>query len=482
MSALTFSLAGAATAALLLLIAAAVYKRKNALTVKRDLTQGSEAQTLIRFSLPAIAGALFQQLYSAADAVIVGRYIHKNALAAVGIAGQIFNLTINFVMGLTLGASILIAQYCGAKRFDKLQQTVATSYIAMAAGSLLLAVIGVAGAQTLITWLQTPPEAAKEAQIYMQIVFGGIVFLFLFNTAASILRGAGDSITPLIFLIIASALNILLDILLIVIIPLGVAGAASATVLAQAISCILCFAFLKRQNNKALRFSLNAALFSLKQLKRSLVLGLPVAIQRIAQSAGLLFLSRLINSFGAAAAAVAAISKNIEALLLIVPQNVGSSIAAFAGQNFGANKPKRIEKGLNAAIWLLLASAFLLLPPLILGRSAIYGLFVSRHESKIIESGGLYLLFLAPSFIIAAFTWPFHGMLRGLGQGFAPLAASLSGMWLIRLPLAYLLAKTALGFYAIPLSASAGGLANAILTLLYWQLYGKKKLKKKLAL
>ena len=268
----------------------------------KDLTQGREGIQIMQFAAPLLLGNVFQQLYSVVDSIIVGNFLGKNALAAVGASFPVIFTMISFVIGIAGGFTIIISQYFGARQMKNVRDTIDTMYIFLFFAALLISTIGIVFTEEIFRLMQTPDEVIPEAITYLQVYFAGIVFFFGFNGINAILRGLGDSKTPLYFLVIATLTNILFDYLLVVVFKVGIAGAAYATIISQGGAFITAIFYLNRTHTvvklTTLRIHFNRAIF-----RRSLKIGLPSGIQNTIVSLGMMMLFGIVNTFGATAAA-----------------------------------------------------------------------------------------------------------------------------------------------------------------------------------
>ena len=313
-----------------------------------DMTKGSIMPKLIRFALPVLLGMLFQRIYNFADVYIVGKFLGDNALAAVSIAGSGMYLLQSIMMGLTTGVSVVIAQYYGAKEEQKVAETFVTSIYVAGGSALLITIIGVIGAKPLLYALQTSDDLMQEAWVYLVIIFAGSIGTMLYNWISAVLRSLGNSVVPLVFLIISSALNIVLDILLIAGIPMGVAGAALATVLAQVISGVLCLLYAFKIL-PILRLSKEKMHMDTEIAKLILIYGVPTGLQMSIISISDMTLQAMINTYGTALVVAYGVSTKVEGLGWQMADAIGTSLGTFVGQNVGARDFDRVKKGVRCA-------------------------------------------------------------------------------------------------------------------------------------
>ena len=427
----------------------------------RDFTRGSVPTQILLFSLPMLIGNLFQQAYSMADAVVVGRFVSGDALAAVGVSSSLLQLLLSVLIGLTTGASVVIAQFYGAGKHDKVKQTVSTSIIFLAALSVLIAVVGVFFSPLMLRLLGTAPEIFDDAVIYMQILMIGMIFSTFFNMYTAYLRALGDSRGPLYILICCTLLNIGLDLLFVISFKMGVLGAAVATIISQALSAVLCFIYAKKRTPllNPDKLSFDRPLFA-----AILKYGTPAALQLSLVSLANLSITRLINSFGSAAmAGITAVSK-IDQLATMPVSNISMALSTFVGQNMGAKQELRAKKGLHWSLVFMLAfSALMSVLLLNLGPRLIY-LFLNEgdvNSAEIVALGLKYMNIMVVFYFLFAFLFAFNGFFRGAGDAMSAMAFPVISL-LLRTVSAYILVNLAgMGPEALAWSIPIGwGLAS----------------------
>lgn len=432
----------------------------------KDLTVGKEGRLIFQFAMPMVVGNILQQLFSIADTIIVGKFIGKEALAGVGASFPIIYTLIAFVIGIGSGATILIAQYFGAKDMDRVQKSIETIFIFLFIASIAVSILGITFSREIFEILNTGNDVMPEAITYFNIYMIGMVAFFGFNSISSILRGLGDSKTPLIFLIIATIVNIILCLTFVVIFKWGVAGAAFATVIAHFVAFISGLIYLNKRNSL---FKLN--LFKLRFNKeifyKSLKLGLPTGFQQTFIALGLVALIRIINNFDTSVLAAYSAASKIDALASMPALNFASALSAFVGQNIGAKKIERIKKGLHTT--LLMSTLFSLL---IMGITFLWGdklmqMFIASNEPEVIRHGVQYLIIVSSFYVVFSAMFIYHGALRGAGDTIFPMIISIFSMWLIRIPLSVWLSKH-YGSDGIWWSIPIGWSIGFIITLIYY--------------
>ena len=403
----------------------------------QDMTVGKPLTVLARFSIPLLIGNFTQQLYNTVDSIIVGQYIGDTALAAVGTAGPIFNLLLVLFMGISTGASILSAQYFGARDRKTLSRTVGNTLLLTLGSGLFMSVIGYLTTPFIIGLTNPPAEVAPGAVIYLQIIFIGFLGCGAYNILSGVLRGMGDSISPLIYLIIASLLNIVLDILFVAKVRMGIAGVAWATIIAQAVSGGLCAVRILRMKNQ---IDINRE--SMKPnsviLRKLCGLGIPAGITMAIFSLASILIQGLVNSMGTAVIATNVAVMRVDGFAMMPNFTFGTAATTYIGQNIGAMKTERIKSGVRDLLKLALGvSATLVLAIILFGKNLI-SMFTTTPE--VIELGRQGLLWLSFGYICFAVQQVLQGVMRGAGDTLVPMWLSIITTVVLRMPLAYGLA------------------------------------------
>ena len=378
-----------------------------------DMTKGSIMPKLIRFALPVLLGMLFQRIYNFADVYIVGKFLGDDALAAVSIAGSGMYLLQSVMMGLTTGVSVVIAQYYGAKEEQKVTETFVTSIYVAAGSALLITIIGVIGARPLLCALQTSDDLMQDAWVYLVTIFAGSIGTMLYNWISAVLRSLGNSVVPLIFLVISSALNIVLDILFIAGIPMGVAGAALATVLAQVISGVLCLLYAFKIL-PMLRLSKEKMHMDADIAKLILIYGVPTGLQMSIISISDMTLQAMINTYGTALVVAYGVSTKVEGLGWQMADAIGTSLGTFVGQNVGAGNLDRVKKGVRCAYLMDIICYGIFCPVIWFFASPIMQAFTQNTDA--IRCGIEYIRIFSGFFVIGGFLVIYHNILRAAGD------------------------------------------------------------------
>lgn len=398
--------------------------------VKNGILEGVIWKQLLLFFFPIMIGSFFQQLYNTADALILGREVGKEALAAVGgSASLISSLLVNFFMGLSSGAAIIASQMLGAGNKERLNDSIHTIYAFSILGSIVFAVVGIVASPTLLTWMKTAPELMEDSIIYLQIYFAGSLFIFIYNTGASILRALGDSKRPLYYLIVCCIINIVLDIVMVSVLKMGVAGVAIATVAAQAVSAVLVTRALMHEKELC-DFSLRKIRIHGELLKEELFLGFPGGVQASMYNISNMLVQSSINSFGTDTTAAWAAYGKLDAIFWMMSGALGIAITTFVGQNYGAGNIDRVKKSVKVGLFMDIAISVVLGAFLIVARVPLFGIFCD--DAAVVEIGAHMLFLLTPFYFIYVFTEIYSGALRGLGDVVVPMMITMFGVCGVR--------------------------------------------------
>ena len=395
----------------------------------KDMTTGSPMKNIIKFCLPLMLGNLFQQLYNMADIIIVGQFVGKTALSAVGSVGPLTFLVIGSVLGLCTGFSIPVAQRFGAKDTVNLKKYVANTIYASVGLAVILTVASVCLTDTFLRLLNTPADIYKDAHDYIIIIFAGIGATMLYNILAALVRSLGDSKTPLYFLIFSSALNIGLDVLLITVFHMGVKGASVATVIAQFVSGMLCLVYVKKKF-PILHITKETRAIDFKFIKNLLTNGLPMAMQFSITAIGSVMLQSCVNGLGSNAIAAITIGGKTQLMIVLPSETIGATMATYSGQNYGAGKYDRIKKGMGRGV--ILAGIYTVIGFCVARFLGPYisMLFIDRSETVVIGLAQQYINMGSYFYFILSLLFLFRNSLQGLGYsavamfaGFFELAA-----------------------------------------------------------
>ncbi|MFO8001421.1 MAG: MATE family efflux transporter [Marinilabilia sp.] len=438
----------------------------------RDLTNGPEGRLILRFAVPMVIGNIFQQLYNVVDSIIVGKVLGDQALAAVGASFPIFYTLIAFVIGIGSGATVVISQYFGAKDYQQVKKAIGTIYMFVFAASVVLSLIGIIFSREIFTMLKVGEDVMPEAVRYFSIYMSGLVIFFGFNSTASILRGLGDSKTPLLFFTISTIANIGLDLLFIIGFGWGIEGAAIATIVAQGGAFLTAILYLNHREH-LIHFSWKAMTFDWQIFRQSVRIGLPTGFQQSFVALGMMAMIRIINDFETPVLAAYTAASRIDALAAMPAMNLASALAAFVGQNLGAGRTDRIRKGLRATLFMTWTLSLVVMTIVIFRGSELMSLFTDSQE--VIQHGHDYLIIISSFYPVFATMFTMHGTLRGAGDTLIPMFITLISLWIVRIPLAAILSDH-LGPSGIWWAIPSGWTIGLIGTISYY-LTGKWKNK-----
>lgn len=398
---------------------------------KNQITEGVIWKQLLIFFFPIVIGTFFQQIYNTADSIVVGRFVGKEALAAVGgSVNQIVNLVVEVFVGLTSGASVIVAQFYGAKDKKNLNKTLHTSYAFGIVTGFVVAVVGLLVTNTVLELMKTPQELMADSRLYLHIYFCGMIFNIIYNMGASILRAVGDSRRPLYVLMVTCGLNIVLDILLVVIFRLGVMGVAIATVSCQGISSILVTAMLMKEH-PLFQLKLREIRFYRVSLNSVLRIGIPAALEATMYTIANLIIQVFVNELGTDTVAAWGTFAKIDAVYWMVVNAFGISITTFVGQNYGAGKVKRMRKSVGICLGMSYAGAILVSGVLYALAGPLYRLFTT--DENVVRIGVDMMHFLLPSYFMYVVIGILSGALRGAGRVLVPMLLTCGGVCLIRI-------------------------------------------------
>ncbi len=395
-----------------------------------EITEGSIWRPLMSFFFPIWLGTFFQQFYNTADTMIVGKFLGTEALAAVGSTSAIINLLVGFFTGLSSGASVVVAQYFGAGDREGVSKSVHTAMILAAAGGLLFTIIGIASTSRSLQIMNTPADVMEDAKVYMQVYYLGMIPLLLYNMGTSALRAIGDSKRPVYFLIISAITNIVLDLLLVAVIPMGVAGAALATVISEVLAMVLVLLCLKRAEGSPWQLQWRELRISRMHLYQICRLGLPAGLQSVLYTVSNMVIQASINSFGTATVAAWTVYGKLDFIYWMTVNAMGLSITTFAGQNFGAKKYDRMKKGTLVALGITAILTIIISAGLLLLANPLLKLFTSDADVVSITLDMLH--FLTPTYITYICVEIFSGAVRGAGDAVIPTIMTCFGVCVLR--------------------------------------------------
>lgn len=431
----------------------------------QDLTTGKEGKLIFQFAAPMLIGNLFQQLFSIIDTIIVGNFIGKQALAAVGASFPIIFMMVSLMIGLVMGTTVVISQYFGAKDLVRVKRAIDTMYVYSAGASLIITVAGLIFAEPLLRLLGLPEEIMPQATLYLRIFFSGIIIFFGYNGTSAALRGLGDSKTPLYFLIIATVVNIILDLLFVAVFKWGIAGAAYATILANGIAFGLAIYWLNR-THKIIQIGIKGLHFDWEIFRQSIRIGLPTGIQHTLVAIGNLALLGIVNTFGTNVIAGFSVAIRLDHLSTIPAITFSQALSTFVGQNIGAGKSGRIRTGLISTVKMAGSVTIIMTLLIVFFGKMIVRLFT--NDTNVIFTGSQYLTIVSIFYITLTLMFIYNGIMRGAGDTFWPMIFSLISLWIIRIPVAWFLSGK-IGAEGIWWSIPAGWVVGLSLSFFYYK-------------
>ncbi|MXP76473.1 MATE family efflux transporter [Lachnospiraceae bacterium WCA-9-b2] len=393
--------------------------------MERDMTTGKPAKILLNFTIPIFIGNVFQQFYSMADTVIVGKFVGNTALAAVGACGTLTFLILGFLMGMTAGFTVVTAQHYGAGNKKAMRQSVACASILSLIVSVILTVLSMTLMKNVLHWMNTPADMYDQAYAYIMVICGGIVAQVLYNLLAGILRAIGDSKRPLYFLILAALLNIVLDLVFIIVFHMGAAGAAYATVISQGVSGLLCLCYIVKYVPE-LHLAREDWRGDWNLMKWQMKIGFPMAFQFSITAIGTIVVQTALNVFGSVAVAGYSAAAKIEQIVTQAYIALGTAMSTYCAQNMGAGKIFRIRQGFRSATWM--GGIYAVLTGLVVffwGKSVTV-LFVSENVREITEYVDISLRCTAASFVFLAVVSIYRNGIQGMGFGLLPMTAGIA--------------------------------------------------------
>lgn len=442
----------------------------------RDMTKGNITGHLIAYAVPLVFGNLFQQLYHTVDSVVVGQFYGKEALAAVGAAGPIMNILTFLIVGLSLGASILMASYFGAKDYRNLKDEFATSVLSGLLLTIVLSGIALSGSSLFIRLTQTPEEISSLAASYLKIISAGLVFTFFYNIFSAALRAIGDSRAPLYVLILTTFVNVFLDVFLVGKCHLGVPGAAIATIISQAVSALALFLYIWLKV-PLLRLGLRDLKLKTSMLKKTIDFSSISAVQQTVLYIGRLLVQSGVNALGVDAVAAFNAVSIIDSYVLAPGDSLAASITTFSAQNLGAKEYDRIPKGLRKM--LMIAEVYIIITAIVvlLCRHPLLGIFLKSQETKALRQGMSYLVPMASFYFVSGLTNTFQGYYRGIGHLMITLFATL-----VQIPIRVIISYSLfghLGIQAVAVGTTVGWCCMTGFELLMYRKYGHVEALKK---
>lgn len=431
-----------------------------------DMTQGSTTRHLVRFALPLLAGNLFQQLYNMVDTWVVGNFVSNEAFSAVGTVTPIINTLIGFFLGMSSGAGVVISQYYGAHRPEKVREAVHTAMLLTVIMGVVFTGVGIAMTPLMLELMKTPAEVAPDQTAYLTIYFAGIMGLLLYNMGSGILRAVGDSQRPFYFLLVSAGVNTALDLLFVLKFGMGVEGVAYATIIAQAVSAVLTIAVLIGYDG-SVKLSLRDLRIHWRMLKKIVAVGIPAALQMAITAFSNVFVQGYINHFGADCMSGWTAYTKIDQLVILPVQSLSLASTTFVGQNLGVGNVERARGGVRRALYLSFAVTAVLLVPVLTLAPDMTAFFNSKPE--VVSYGALLLRLLSPFYFFFCINQIYSGALRGSGNSQVPMLIMLGSFVVFRQIYLYVMAHFISNeIVPIAMGYPAGWFVCSAVTLLYY--------------
>ena len=431
-----------------------------------DMTQGSTTRHLVRFALPLLAGNLFQPLYNMVDTWVVGNFVSNEAFSAVGTVTPIINTLIGFFLGMSSGAGVVISQYYGAHRPEKVREAVHTAMLLTVIMGVVFTGVGIAMTPLMLELMKTPAEVAPDQTAYLTIYFAGIMGLLLYNMGSGILRAVGDSQRPFYFLLVSAGVNTALDLLFVLKFGMGVEGVAYATIIAQAVSAVLTIAVLIGYDG-SVKLSLRDLRIHWRMLKKIVAVGIPAALQMAITAFSNVFVQGYINHFGADCMSGWTAYTKIDQLVILPVQSLSLASTTFVGQNLGVGNVERAKGGVRRALYLSFAVTAVLLVPVLTLAPDMTAFFNSKPE--VVSYGALLLRLLSPFYFFFCINQIYSGALRGSGNSQVPMLIMLGSFVVFRQIYLYVMAHFISNeIVPIAMGYPAGWFVCSAVTLLYY--------------
>ncbi len=440
-----------------------------------DMTEENIYALLISFALPLLAGNIFQQLYNTVDSVVVGKFVGKEALAAIGSTTPLINTFIGAFMGIASGGGVIISQYFGSHNVPALRKTVHTMILGTLILSVFITILGIASSPLLLKLMATPDSVFNEAYSYLRIYFLGSIGLMIYNMGAGILRAVGDSKRPLYFLIASSLLNVALDLLFVVVCKLGIKGVAYATIICEFLSALLVILLLLHSKD-CYSLRLNELSIDKNILKKVIKVGLPAGLQMTITAFSNVFVQRYINNFGDSCMAGWASYSKIDQFVILPMQSLSLAATTFTGQNYGANKIKRVKEGVQDSIILAVSITILLAIPVMIFAKPLVQLFNSDKE--VVKYGEYLLHVCMPFYVLCCLNQIHAGALRGLGNAAVPMFIMLGSFVVFRQIYLFTVSHITSSFVPISVAYPVGWFVCSAIMSIYYKCFIKGLLLK----
>jgi len=440
-----------------------------------DMTEGPIVGHLIRFAMPLLIGNIFQQLYNTVDTWVVGNYVSKDAFAAVGSVGPIINMLIGFFLGLSSGAGVVISQYYGAKKYDKVSETVHTSIVMTLVMGIVFTFLGLWMTPFMLRFMKTPASVFPESSAYLTIYFAGVLGLMLYNIGSGILRAIGDSQRPFYFLVVSALLNTVLDLVFVLLFDMGVRGVALATVIAQGVSALLTMITLLRSDT-CVKLVFSRFRIHWDALGKIIRVGIPAAVQMMITSFSNIFVQSYINFFGENCMAGWTAYGKIDQLIFLPMQSLALASTTFVGQNLGIGQTERAKKGVSYALHISFGATILVMLPVIIAAPQLVAFF--NEDPAVGEFGTMFLRYITPFYVLCCVNQVYSGALRGAGNSKVPMIIMLASFVCFRQIYLFIMANFISNtILPIAMGYPAGWLVCSALTAAYYHKVPLDKVK-----
>ena len=441
------------------------------------ITEGVIWQQLLLFFFPILFGTFFQQLYNAADAIVVGRFVGKEALSAVGgSTGMLTQVVVGFFVGLSSGSAVMISQYYGARRPEMVGYAVHTSIAFSILAGLVIMALGIWLAPAMLMAMDTPADVLELSVVYLRIYFAGIIGNLIYNMGAAILRAIGDTRRPLYFLIASCLVNIALDVFFVVGLHMGVMGAALATIISQAFSAVLVILVLVKAQDMY-RLNLKQIRIDSLMLKRIVRIGFPAGLQSVMYSSSNVIIQSSINALGTNTVAAWAAYSKLDSVFWMIVNAFGISVTTFVGQNYGARKPERVREGIRCCMVMTLVVSLLI--SFLIYNWGIYGFQLFSTDADVVRIGIDMMRYLTPFYVTYVTIEILSGALRGVGDCWVPMILCCFGVCALRITWILLAVPLKRDMYTIMFSYPMTWVVTTVLFIIYYLFFSKLKMEKK---
>ena len=435
---------------------------------KYNMLKDHPGRSLLAFALPMMLGNLFQQFYNMVDSIIVGKFVSEDALAAVGASYSLTTVFIMIAIGGGIGSSVIVSQYLGAKRYDRMKTSIYTALISFFILSIFLFIFGLLTHENLLRMLNTPTNIFSDASLYLEIYFMGLPFLFMYNILSSIFNALGKSQIPLYLLIFSSILNIALDLFMVINLKMGVAGVAIATVIAQGISAVISFIILMKTIKSYDTKSEHIRVFDKNMLIKMVTIAIPSMLQQSIVSIGMVLVQSVVNGFGSSVLAGYSAASRIQSICIVPLIAAGNAVSTFTAQNLGAGQDERVKEGYKAAFKIIISLSVGLAIIIALFYKPLISVFLDVDGGSLAyEVGTSYMKFIGYFFVFVGLKTITDGVLRGAGDVFVFTLANLINLG-IRVSVSYMFAPL-IGVQAIWYAVPLGWASNYIISFLYYR-------------